>query len=409
MSVNNKLLRKMKKMMGVICAYATLTSHNLCIGRIWYDNEGGNSIKYELDGGHLTISGKGEVRQNMLSGQQSYIDAVLICEGITKICEKSFYECMSLESINMPFIFEVGNGAFERCCNLHKIDMPKVRKLGEAVFKNCRSLQEIKIPKFILELPKFTFQYCTSLKNVVLPLNVKIIGQNVFDGCYNLNNINIGCVEEIHDAAFANCSILKKVCIPSSVTKIGCGAFFNCKQLQEVEFFNKQYSGEEFELMKDDDVEALTTEKERKSFDKFWELCCRRKKKNIFKKIKIESRLTKKVIEEFKRYENQIRLNHLFKFTNKNYHENIMKELLKSSETKNGDIKGIAKRNVLGYLINDEVSVDPLAFDGCKSLVIFCTGNRYVKFANNAFSGCNTLLRSLEGRLFCGSINATGI
>lgn len=131
---------------------------------------------------------------------------------LEEIVEAAFYDCDSLESINLPGgLQEIPKEAFYSCDSLVSLSLPDgILTVGEKAFMNCASLENISFPEDLVSIGINAFSGCTSLESVKLPESLVSIGKNVFDGCTALISINI----------------------PSSIESIGADAFYNCQSLE---------------------------------------------------------------------------------------------------------------------------------------------------------------------------------
>lgn len=114
-------------------------------------------------------------------------------------------------------------------------DLQGVTKIGERVFWGCTSLQSVEIPEGVTSIGDQVFYDCTSLKSVNIPESATSFGTTIFQGCSSLVNINIPSgVKSIGSNVFTNCSSLPSIQIPASVTSIGYAAFSGCTALKSV-------------------------------------------------------------------------------------------------------------------------------------------------------------------------------
>lgn len=180
-------------------------------------------------------------------------------EGITRIEEKAFSSCVSLETIILPSTLrEIGAGAFSECKSLKNIKIPKgITKLEDSIFANCESLTNVIIPETVIEIDAFAFFHCSSLKEIEIPNSVKSInssafansglknvkipdsvdsfGNYIFDNCLSLEKVELSNnIKEISSSFFYSCKSLKSIEIPKSVTKIGNSAFSFCSSLENI-------------------------------------------------------------------------------------------------------------------------------------------------------------------------------
>ena len=182
----------------------------------------GDNLKWKLDDGTLTISGKGKMSSYSNIGypaewtsesKKDTIKKVVIEDGVTSIGSDSFYECSNITEIDIP---------------------DSVTDIGMYAFYGCSSLQEVTIPDNVTTIETHTFERCASLEKVVIPVGVQTIGRGAFCLCKSLTEINIpDSVEIISESAFASCENLKKVTIPETLKECEKGAFSNTEFLNQ--------------------------------------------------------------------------------------------------------------------------------------------------------------------------------
>ena len=175
----------------------------------------------------------------------SYINSVILPDGIEKIGEGAFQYCEDLKTISLPgsvreigaFAFTesglerihlpegilvIGDWAFARCAKLGFVNIPdSVQLIGESIFSNCSNLNGVSLPKDLPEISSMAFINCCSLQTIIIPSGTYTIGES----------------------AFSNCSSLKYVIFPDSVNLVCANAFSNCNNLEKV-----YYSGSESSL-----------------------------------------------------------------------------------------------------------------------------------------------------------------
>ena len=243
-----------------------------------------------------------QIGQGAFSGCSS-LTRITIPESVTKIEEKAFDGCSSLTSITIPeSVTEIGQSAFSGCssltsitvskdnkvydsredCNaiihtesntlirgcMNTVILPSVTEIGEGAFSGCSSLTSISIPESVTKIGDKTFWGCSSLTGITIPQSVEEIGEDAFYGCSSLTSITVskenkvydsregcnaiihtesntlirGCentiilpsVTEIGEDAFWGCKSLTSITIPKSVTQIGKGAFSRCSSLTSI-------------------------------------------------------------------------------------------------------------------------------------------------------------------------------
>ena len=72
-----------------------------------------------------------------------------IPRGVTTINSQTFYECTSLETINLPEVTRINSWnnvrTFGHCTNLRKVVAPKLQILDGYTFVACTSLEEVQL------------------------------------------------------------------------------------------------------------------------------------------------------------------------------------------------------------------------------------------------------------------------
>ena len=153
---------------------------------------------------------------DLFPASYSTITSAIIPDGITRIGDKMFYDCIGLTSVTIP------NG---------------VTSVGADAFCNCTNLTSVTIPDSVTCIGSHAFRCCFGLTNVVLPNNSAFINwECAFENCGGLQKVVIpDNVKNIDNGAFCNCRLLTDIKIGNSVTNIGSGAFYGCKSLSNLE------------------------------------------------------------------------------------------------------------------------------------------------------------------------------
>ncbi len=174
--------------------------------------------------------------------------------SVTTIGNKAFFECSSLESIEIPnSVKHVGFEAFSGCSGLKKVNyLGSVDEWVQVGFYptsnptlyandlhiNGELLTHAKISS-APEINECAFQNCQSLKTVEISKNVVSISDEAFENCSSLQSVTFekgSRLETIGYAAFFECSSLTSIEIPNSVTKLGYSSFFGCELLESAIF-----------------------------------------------------------------------------------------------------------------------------------------------------------------------------
>lgn len=170
------------------------------------------------------------------------------------IGEKSFYECDTLKSIEIPEGVEsIGERAFGGCTELEKIVVPEsLTKISSSAFALCKKIKTAgpigggynfefgwsdSLPQYAFsECDKSVFGNGSSIEKIELPKTIKKIGAYAFYGT-GISNINLpDGVTEIDKYAFAKCSDLQSLIIPETVDKMGESVFSGCTLLTSAGF-----------------------------------------------------------------------------------------------------------------------------------------------------------------------------
>ena len=189
----------------------------------------------------------------------SSLSSVTLNEGLQKIGCRAFYQCTSLQTIDIPSTVTVltsdGSdaswGAFQFCSNLATITGGEgITKIGADTFNSCQNLQYIND----IDLSQLTylgngaFYDCQKLElgSISLP-NITSIKHGTFDNCKKLTSINIPNVTTINtdnssNGAFYSCSALTTV-TGSNIQTIGYMSFRYCTSLSTIDLSHATYIG----------------------------------------------------------------------------------------------------------------------------------------------------------------------
>ena len=152
------------------------------------------SIRWEVNGDKLTISGKGDLKAIRTwadvpwKAQLTELKTVEVAAGVTSLPDYAFYDCENLTKVSLPkSLKSIGVQAFENCVSLETVKLPSgVTQIGRDTFKNCTALRTVVLPDSLKALPDEMFQGCTMLKTVTLPAALKTVGNRAFMKCENL-------------------------------------------------------------------------------------------------------------------------------------------------------------------------------------------------------------------------------
>ena len=190
--------------------------------------------------GTITVSyGRNLPWQSYISG----IRHVIIEPGITGIGAEAFFECGSIETIEIPnTVKSIGMQAFVWCKSLKEVTIPEgVTSLGESTFWGCESLETLNLPSTLKSIGREMFYRCDSLKTLVIPDSVTFIDELAFWDCGGITQITVPRgVTKLSEDVFNGCSNLHTVYLPDTLTEIGPGAFSYCSKLKNITLFEKE-------------------------------------------------------------------------------------------------------------------------------------------------------------------------
>ncbi len=136
----------------------------------------------------LTISGEGEMFNYSYGSSapwkqyKSYIETVIIEEGVTSIGAYAFYDGGdTLTNVQLPDTLD---------------------SIGSHSFYDNSSLATINLPDSICQIGTYAFAFCDALTSIAIPSGVKTIEANVFAWCGASIYQIPGNVEKIEDKAF---------------------------------------------------------------------------------------------------------------------------------------------------------------------------------------------------------------
>ena len=160
----------------------------------------------------------------------SYIERLVIPDGVTAINRNSFWNCKGVKNIVIGRnVKHIGYNPFAWCENL---------------------LLESLSPEFpcengIIYDKNFTHILCATDRAVGKYFKVRDsvthINRGAFSGCIDLVRIDLKGIKCIDKSAFTNCMSLKYVFIPDSVTYIGEWAFAHCTSLKYISIPHKTF------------------------------------------------------------------------------------------------------------------------------------------------------------------------
>jgi len=208
--------------------------------RVEYSISGscGSGVRWRLDSSDtLTISGSGAMSSGCpWKSYKDQIKRVVIESGVTSIGAEAFWECGSIESIEIPdTVRSIGMQAFVWCRSLRSVVVPEgVTAIHESTFWGCESLEELVLPSTLKTIGVDIFYRCNNLKKVIIPEGVTSIGDTAFWDSGVEEVIMPDTVTQIGESVFSSCSSLKKVRLSEKLTELPYSTFAYCASLESV-------------------------------------------------------------------------------------------------------------------------------------------------------------------------------
>ena len=129
--------------MGISASAATATSGSC-----------GDTAKYTLENGVLTISGTGAMEDYSAGSapwysQRNTITKVIVEEGVTYIGDRAFSYCSKLEEVQLPdSLVETGRSAFSSCSSLKSVTFGEsFTTMNGSTFSGSSALEYVSFPK----------------------------------------------------------------------------------------------------------------------------------------------------------------------------------------------------------------------------------------------------------------------
>ena len=140
-----------------------------------------DGIDYSLDKSSMTASVTGSKNY---SGTHLIIPEKVVYNNeeykVTSVSSYAFVNCLSLTSVDMPWVTSLADAAFCECTNLVSVNISSVTNLSYAVFWGCSSLASIKLPSSMTSIDEEAFSGCLGLTSVEIPSSVTSIGSYAF-------------------------------------------------------------------------------------------------------------------------------------------------------------------------------------------------------------------------------------
>ncbi len=150
----------------------------------------------------------------------SSLELVTVTNGVDRIGDNCFYECVSLRSVTLPdTVTSIGVRAFSGCSALTSLQLPDgVTSIGDSAFSGCTALTSVELGACLKSMGVNAFLNCVSLTEIVLPATLTALPNSCFHGCDSLKSVDLGGVSSVGKNAFYGCTSLESVA--TSIAKI---------------------------------------------------------------------------------------------------------------------------------------------------------------------------------------------
>ena len=135
-------------------------------------------------------------------------------------------------------ITSIADGAFKNNTKVKQIVLPNtVKTIGAEAFYNCSSLESINVPEGLTRIEDRTFYQCTKLASFAFPSTLKYIGSQAFMECRALETVTLNeGLTQMRSEAFKYCTVLQTLSLPSTLEVIPEKAFYYCSNLQNIQW-----------------------------------------------------------------------------------------------------------------------------------------------------------------------------
>ena len=158
---------------------------------------------------------------------------------VYSVAPYSFYNCTTLETINLSGVEEIEEYTFYGCTGIKNLTFgDDVKTIGAHAYENCTSLKAVDFNN-VETIGESAFAGCTALGEKYLDGANKIvftdieIGNSAFSGCTAIKDVEFNGECEIGERAFKGCTAIETVDF-TNVTSVGDYAFYGCTNLASI-------------------------------------------------------------------------------------------------------------------------------------------------------------------------------
>ena len=163
-----------------------------------------SELSFSIVNDALTITGSGGISQDDINAyaSPSTIKSVTIGEGITKIWDNSFFNCVLLQNITIPSTLdEIGHAPFRGCKSLSKFDVSLSNEFfsndeqgafynkGKTILFRASLRSEFVVPDTVTTIKNGAFTGYSTINRIVLSNSLTTLEMNSF------NELTFGSIE----------------------------------------------------------------------------------------------------------------------------------------------------------------------------------------------------------------------
>lgn len=143
-----------------------------------------------------------------------------------EIGENVFQDMEKLQTVKISGQVNLKANCFSGCKTLENLELESCQTIGQKAFYDCTSLEKINIPGGVTYIEKSAFEGCKKLTEVRIGYKVIDIWERAFYGCENLQSVEFPpFLRKIKQDAFGECPLLQSVVLPETISYIGLGNF----------------------------------------------------------------------------------------------------------------------------------------------------------------------------------------